>query len=678
MAKSFFPKLAAQSILLNRRFYFPYLLTIIGTVAAFYNICAISSDPGMAQMPKAAYVMAFAFIGVYITALFSLLFLFYTNSFLMKRRTKELGLYNILGMGKRHIAVLLVWEGIYTALIGIGGGLCAGILLYKLVTLALYRVLRLEVPFGFTIQPQAVAVTALLFGAILLLTLLHNLRRITFANPIALLHGESAGEREPKTRWLLSILGVLTLGGGYAIAVMSRNSMEALALYFLAVFLVIIGTYCLFTALSIAVLKLLRKNRRFYYKTTHFIGISGMLFRMKRNAVGLANICILSTMVLVMLSGTLSLYLGVEDVIARQAPSDLLLKVTYNPDEEAGPDIPAFREKIRQRVEALGQSVTHLEGNYTCEFSASGRDGVYALDYEGAARYSSLTIFTFLTAQDYAALTGQAVPELAADEVLLYGIGDDQLTFTCLGETQPLAFHVKETLTDFPAISGGTYGNVGRPAMVVVRDMDTLLAVRELHSVMGMFLSLQYEFRVDLTGTAAEQYRLGQEFLSMDSFDTFTGAGEWGMLHCDSYENIYAENYGLAGGFLFLGVFLGLLFIMATVLIIYYKQISEGYEDRQRFQIMEKVGLDQRDIRRSVNGQVLTVFFLPLLVAALHVAFDFRLMLLLLEIFSVTNTLLTALCSLGVLLVFVLLYGVVFLLTAKIYYRIVSRPADGF
>ncbi len=676
MAKSFFPKLAAQSILLNRRFYFPYLLTIIGTVAGFYNIDAIATDPGMADMPRAVYVMTFAFIGVYITGLFALLFLFYTNSFLMKRRTRELGLYNILGMGKRHIALLLIWESVYTALIGIGGGLCAGILLYKLVTLALYRILHLDVPFGFTIQPQAVFTTLVLFGVILLLTLLHNLRRITFANPIALLHGENMGEREPKTRWILTILGIASLSGGYAIALMTRDSMEALAFYFLAVILVIIGTYCLFTAVSIAVLKLLRKNKKFYYKTTHFIGISGMLYRMKRNAVGLANICILSTMVLVMLSGTLSLYLGIEDVIAQQAPSDLLLNIYYNPDEQSGPDIPGFQEKVRQRVEELGQSVTRLEGNYSTDFSASGQDGVYALDYEGAARYSSLTVFTFLTAQDYAALTGQAVPELAADEALVYGIGDDSLTFTYLGETQPLSFRVRETLSDFPAISGGSYGNVGRPAMVVVRDMDTLLAIRQMYSVTGSLHSIQYEFRVDLTGTAEEQYQLGQSFLDIDAAD-FTGTGEWDVLRCNSYESIYAENYGLAGGFLFLGVFLGVLFMMATVLIIYYKQISEGYEDRQRFQIMEKVGLDQRDIRRSINSQVLTVFFLPLLVAALHVAFDFRLMLQLLQIFSITNTALTALCSLGVLAVFILLYAAVFSLTAKIYYRIVSRPADG-
>ena len=670
MGKAFFPRLAAQGILSNRRFYFPYLLTVIGTVAGYYNICAIASDSGIALMRGAAYVSALAQIGVFITGAFALLFLFYTNSFLMKRRTRELGLYNILGMGKGHIALILLFESLYVALIGIGGGLCAGVLLHKVATLFLHRLLGLEVPFGFEVSVPALTSAVVLFLVILGLALLHNLRRISLANPIALLHSDSMGEREPKTKWVLAILGVLSLGGGYAIALNTRDSMEALAFYFVAVILVIIGTYCLFTAVSIVVLKLLRRNKRFYYKTSHFIGISGMLYRMKQNAVGLANICILSTMVLVMLSGTLSLYLGTQDTVDRQAPSDLVITVSYFPEESAGPDVAALRERVRGRVKALGQSVTSMEGNYICDFSAGGQNGQYALDYTGEARYSSLTVFNFLTAQDYAALTGRPVPELAADEVLVYGIGDSSITFTYQGQNLR-TFRVREALEDFPAVSGSGIGAVGRPAMVVLRDMDTLLAVREMYGVTDMHYAVSYEFRVNITGTADEKYALGREFAGLDA--DFTGTGDWDMLRCTSYEEVYSESYGLSGSFLFLGVFLGLLFIMATVLIIYYKQISEGYEDRRRFEIMRQVGLEQRDIRRSINSQILTVFFLPLAVATVHLLFDYRLMLQLLQIFSITNVGLTALCSLGTLLVFALLYAVVFVLTAKVYYRIVSR-----
>ncbi len=672
MRKGLFPKLAVQNIVLSRRFYFPYLLTIIGTAAAFYDIAAIAYDEGMRQLRGAEYVAVFSSIGVFIVAVFAAIFLFYTNSFLMKRRSKELGLYNILGMGKRHIALILLWESLYTALIGIVGGLSAGVLLYKLVTLSLHRLLRLEVPFGFELSPRAMAATAILFGGILLLTLLYNLRRITVVNPIALLHGENVGEREPKTRWLLALLGILTLGGGYGLAMMTQNSMEAMVVYFLAVILVIIGTYCLFTAVSIAVLKLLRRNKKFYYQTRHFIGISGMLYRMKQNAVGLANICILSTMVLVMLSGTLSLYLGTEEVVAQRAPADLIVRVNYDPIRgQRGPDVPALEERLSAQVASQGQKVTKLEGNnYYC-FSGSGRNGTYDL-YSGASmRYGSFTTFTFLTAQDYASLTDQPTPELKEDQVLLYGIPDDSLTFT-RGETPIFSFQAVEHPEDFPTISGGIgLGLVGRPAMVVVKDQAVLQQLPRWDAeASDSYTQITYECRLDLSGTADEKYDVGH-YLSHET--NFTGTGEWSVLHITSREQIYNENFGIAGGFLFLGVYLGLLFLMAAVLIIYYKQISEGYEDRQRFQIMEKVGLEQREIRRSINSQVLTVFFLPLIVAAVHVAFDFRLMLQLLQIFSVTDVLPTALCTLGTLLVFGAIYAAVFALTARVYYHIVSR-----
>ena len=672
MRKTIFPKLAAQSMLINRQFYFPYLLTVVGTAAGFYDICALATDRGMTQLRGAEYVQFFATFGLFITAVFALIFLFYTNSFLMKRRNKELGLYNILGMGKGHVAMILVWEFLYTALIGIVGGLAVGVFLHKLVSLALYRLLRLEVPFGFEVSLTAVVSTVLLFLAILLLTLLSNLRRITFQSPIALLRGDNMGEREPRTRWLLALLGILTLGGGYTMAMVTQNSQEAMLVYFLAVFLVIIGTYCLFTAVSIAVLKLLRKNKKFYYKTSHFIGISGMLYRMKQNAVGLANICILSTMVLVMLSGTLSLYIGMEDVSNRQAPTDLLATVYYFPEEHDGPDIDALADRIRGAVAAKGQQVTEMNGNYYYATVGDGRNGSYNLYTVSNMRYSSLTIFTFITAQDYAALTGQPVPELAEDEVLLYGIPDSSLTFSGAEDTVVGTFRVKEHLNDFPSMSGGGIGSIGRPAMVVVKDFDALVSVRDMDGAasQGSFSSINYEYRLNITGTADEKYDV-YDYLSSEV--DYSNTGDWLSFRVTSRERVYSENFGIAGGFLFLGVFLGVLFIMAAVLIIYYKQIGEGYEDQRRFHIMEQVGLTQREIRRSINSQVLTVFFLPLLVAAVHVAFDFRLMLQLLQIFSVTNVWLTALCTLGVFAVFALLYALVFSLTARVYYRIVSR-----
>ena len=331
---SFFPKLAAQSIKNNRRFYVPYILTVIGTTAAFYILSALFFDPGRYELAGnttngAAYVQSFMMIGMLFLGIFSFIFLIYTNSFLMKRRQKEIGLYNVLGMGKGNIAAILFFEALYVVILGVGGGLAAGILLHKLCTLILYRLIHFPAPFGISVQPAAVALTALIFTCLLALTLLLNLARVGRSRPVELLRGGEVGEKEPKANWFLTALGVISLGLGYFIAVWTKDGAMAVALYFIAVFLVVIGTYCLFTSVSIAVLKALRANKRYYYKARHFITVSGMLYRMKRNAAGLANICIISTMVMVMISGTLSLYVGTEDMINELYPHDFSAKAVY-------------------------------------------------------------------------------------------------------------------------------------------------------------------------------------------------------------------------------------------------------------------------------------------------------------------------------------------------------------
>ena len=676
MGKLLYPRLAWQNIKGDRRFFAPYFLALLGNVAAFYIMTALAVDPGMSQLHGAMYVQSFCFMGMFIAAVFSAVFLLYVNGFLMKQRKKALGLYNILGMGKSHIAAVLFFETLFVGGAGIVCGLLTGLLFHKLVTLALYKLLRFAVPFGFAISWDAMARTAILFGVLIGLTLLSNLNKVRVSKPIELLYGGQVGEREPRTKWFMTLLGVLTLGAGYYIALRTTNGMEAIAFYFVAVFLVIIGTYCLFTAVSIFVLKALRRNKRFYYKTSHFIGVSGMLYRMKQNAVGLANICILSTMVMVMVSGTLSLYLGTQDIVNRQAPSDLTVLVRYDPDE-AEPFDPAAMLRFQEGfIQDQGYSVSE-DLIYSSFTFTVGRlpDGSYTTENDLVTLGTAITTIQVLTQDAYAAATGVSLG-LEAGEVAFDG-EEDVLTIHwgalegagSFGRSDlTVAQHLEESLSADAAVSD--------TSTLVVADTAALMELyekqKEAYGEDSSWMEWQASFSVDATD---EELRAVQQAYNQYVRDdaVFAGTGKWWScgwtLRCD----VEADAYGLAGGFLFLGIFLGTIFLMATVLIIYYKQISEGYEDKARFEIMQKVGLSREEVRASIRSQVLMVFFLPIAVAAVHILFDFNMVEKLLTLFQVYNTTLTALCTLGTVLVFFLVYGAVYLLTARTYYKIVER-----
>ena len=676
MGKLLYPRLAWQNIKGDRRFFAPYFLALLGNVAAFYIMTALAVDPGMSQLHGAMYVQSFCFMGMFIAAVFSAVFLLYVNGFLMKQRKKALGLYNILGMGKSHIAAVLFFETLFVGGAGIVCGLLTGLLFHKLVTLALYKLLRFAVPFGFAISWDAMARTAVLFGVLIGLTLLSNLNKVRVSKPIELLYGGQVGEREPRTKWFMTLLGVLTLGAGYYIALRTTNGMEAIAFYFVAVFLVIIGTYCLFTAVSIFVLKALRRNKRFYYKTSHFIGVSGMLYRMKQNAVGLANICILSTMVMVMVSGTLSLYLGTQDIVNRQAPSDLTVLVRYDPDE-AEPFDPAAMLRFQEGfIQDQGYSVSE-DLIYSSFTFTVGRlpDGNYTTENDLVTLGTAITTIQVLTQDAYAAATGVSLG-LEAGEVA-FGGEEDVLTIHwgtlegagSFGRSDlTVAQHLEESLSADAAVSD--------TSTLVVADTAALMELyenqKEAYGEDSSWMEWQASFSVDATD---EELRAVQQAYNQYVRDdaVFAGTGKWWScgwtLRCD----VEADAYGLAGGFLFLGIFLGTIFLMATVLIIYYKQISEGYEDKARFEIMQKVGLSREEVRASIRSQVLMVFFLPIAVAAIHILFDFNMVEKLLTLFQVYNTTLTALCTLGTVLVFFLVYGAVYLLTARTYYKIVER-----
>ena len=696
---SFYPKLAARSIKNNRQFYLPYILTVIGTCAAMYILYALNFDPGFDQLGAGttngqAYVQFFMQLGIVMVSLFCFIFLVYTNSFLMKRRTKELGLYSVLGMGKKNIAGILVFESLYIAVIGIVLGLALGVLLHKLMMLLLYWLMRLPAPFGFAIQVKAMVNTSVFFVVIIFLTLILNLWRLGRSKPVELLRGGNVGEKEPRINWLVVVIGVLTLGGGYFIAVWVKDSVTAIAFYFVAVFLVIIGTYCLFTSLSILALKALKKNKRYYYKSKHFISVSGMLYRMKRNGVGLANICIIATMVMVMISGTLSLYLGCDEVVRLNTPTDIVVQgrhyYHYTTDENGEIDP---EQTVPINPEALNNYVLELFAEAGAEPTSGYQIEDLDVNTEVITKNGThvSTEFYIITADTYAAITGEEAPVLGKGEalaVLSVPGANDQLRegfsfqeydldgnltgnpgpeFTIVGECENILNNIVRTDA---LLAAGEENYV----LMVVDGTETLDEIGKT-TVTGIYYwEGRYNFA---TLSDAEQNALYDAFWAENHDFSAADCGYVAYFRTDTRVDVESDIFGLAGGFLFLGVFLGLVFMMAAVLIIYYKQVSEGYEDQRRFDIMRKVGLSRREARRSIRSQILTVFFLPLIVAAVHIAFDFKLVLQLLTLFALRNTTLTALCTLGTLAAFCLIYALVYMLTARAYYKIVdARPQE--
>lgn len=656
MRKSgFFPRLALVNLVRNGRFYGPYLLSCGMTAAMYYILSYLTRSDIVASVRGAGYLQSLMYLGALVVALFAAVLLLYANSFVMKRRRRELGLYNILGLEKRHIAHLMVWETVYCAAAAILGGLAAGVLLSKLVLLLLLQVSRLPVQYGFEISLPAMANTAALFGILFLLTLVWNLAGLLRSRPVELLHSASAGEREPRTKRLLVVLGAVTLGAGYATALTVADPFTALAYFFLAVVLVMIGTYCLFTAGSIALLKHLRNSPRYYYQPKHFTAVAGLLYRMKQNAVGLANICILSTMVLVTVSTTVSLYAGLEGSLDRMFPYDV--DVIQDVTEGSGEDDAAITAEnlteLQAAAERSSRKVELLQWFTQTDTIGAYSGNTFSLSTQGSAD----TQIDLLTADEYSRLTGHTVA-LAPEEVLVQAENID------LPETfylEDLPFHVAGTIEDFPRHNSTVVitGQTSRVSLVVA-DESVISAVKALDPD-GVYQEIHLQMNVD--GTDTEKLAF---------VDSLIDSGLQNTSSITSRQDNAIDYYTMYGGFLFLGVFLGLLFLLSTVLIIYYKQISEGYEDQRRYQIMQQVGMSPREVRASIRSQVLLVFFLPLVTAGIHVAAAFPMLCKLLELFNLFAVRLFALCAAGTLLVFCAIYALVYGLTTRTYSRIVG------
>ena len=663
MGKLFFPKMAAGNLVRNRRFEFPYLLTGLITVAMFYNMTFLTFHEELKNMPGGATIPTIMNLGTMVVGLFAVIFLLYTNTFLMKRRHKEIGLYNILGMSKRHIAVVMLWETVYTCLITVVGGLLLGILLSKLMLLLLYKILFFSVSFGFMVSWKSVGITAVLFVAIYLVALLLNLLHVHLSKPVELLKGGSVGEKEPKTKVLLAILGVVTLGAGYYIAITTESPLEALMLFFLAVILVIIGTYCLFTAGSIAFLKAMKKRKNYYYQAKHFIGISGMLYRMKQNAVGLANICILSTMVLVMISTCVCLYIGTGDALNAMYPHDIIYSQSWQDSGNRSKE--EVRVQIQEALDKAGMEPTHVQevDQLTTVNSMPEEATLGGVDPNAGVMDLSNTVTTLVvTAEGYRQMTGNTL-NLAPGEAAIYTTESqgewEQISF--LG----LSFSIKTWLPEAPAITVEGYSE--RYIFLVVADDAAMEAVyqQQMLDGGGLASNIYWEYSLDFDGVSTEEMlQLYQTLRSSVLSDTGDNT-----LSCRDAQEV--DFYSLYGSFLFLGLFLGALFLMATVLIIYYKQISEGYEDKERFAIMEKVGMSQQQVRTAIRSQVRMVFFLPLLGAIIHLAASFKMISKLMAALGLQNIPLFALCCAGTVAAFAVGYFIIYHLTARTYYKIV-------
>ena len=673
--RGLYRRLAWSGIAKNRKFYLPYLLTCIGMTTMYYIIAFLTDNEILLSFRGGEIMQTILMLGTFVIAVFALIFLFYTNSFLIRRRKREFGLYNILGMGKRHLACVVIWEAVFLAGLSLAAGLLLGILLSKTAELGMVRLVSAQTDYRLRIEVPAIRETLAIFGVIHLLILLNSLRQIHLTNPLELLRSESAGEKPPKANWVLALLGAVLLGGAYALAVSIEEPVSALLWFFVAVIMVILGTYLLFIAGSVALCRLLQKNKRYYYRTNHFVSVSSMLYRMKRNGAGLASICILCTMVLVMVSSTVCLYIGAEDSLVARYPRSLVFRARMGglgaQEAEAAQTVRGF---ALAQAEQSGQTASNLLDYRLAEgsvyFRGSEADLAGTVAYDSASTLWELRIVPL---EDYNRVMGQNVA-LAPNQALLYTTQvadyDQDVVALQSGVTLTIADRVDSFLP-----TGDDVANVSPVMYLFVPNFEEVVSpLLPLTNREGSFLmDMNWYFGFDLDGSDQAQIALFSDIAAgLESLDLSVDGDSYFTVRCECRADQREGFFSLYGGLFFLGILLGIVFLFAAVLMIYYKQISEGYEDQRRYQIMQQVGMSPREVRSSIRSQVLLVFFLPLVTAGIHVAAAFPMLCKLLELFNLFDVRLFALCAAGTLLVFCAIYALVYGLTTRTYSRIVG------
>ena len=672
MHKGIFSRLAKQNIRNNKSTYIPYIITCIFCIAMIYMMEFLRDCPTLDQAVRQAdEVRMIVFTGEIVVEIFCIIFLIYSNSFLMKRRQKEIGLYNILGLERNHIGIVMFLETIITSIGSLAGGIAAGIIGSKLALLLLLKLLHIPSVLGFYISVKGIFTCLFMFGIVFLMILFLNLAKIHLSRPVELLRGNNTGEKEPAAKWLMALIGFICLGAGYYLAVTTESPIKAITIFLLAVILVMAGTYLLFTAGSIVILKFLRRRKSFYYRTGNFISISGMLYRMKQNAIGLASICILSTGVLLMISMTVSIYFGMNDIMLNRYPYDVDMSVTSISEDECQTAIEAFEKAIADNKVPVEKSVEEIYLDIVC--SKNG-DQILIKPANTIRNSDSVLVLSLLNQAEYERLTGISA-NLNDGEIFAWYPSAVQKDSVTVDETE---FTVKKWLDKNPLTCGEDA--VSDNAVLVVTDED-FKKFDEMRTEMYKGVSsapagedLTLHLGLDITGSETDKIDFGTPVMeAVKDLRKNGGLSEnsWitSGIRQQEYESYYADN----GSLLFIGIFLGSLFLMGTAMIIYYKQISEGYEDQKRFEIMQKVGLSRREVRSSVRRQILMVFFLPLLMAMLHIAMAFPMIRRMLLLFGMTNTKLFIGCTAGTVLIFAVVYGLIYLMTARSYYHIVER-----
>ncbi len=680
----FYLRLAWIGIRKNKRFYLPYLLTCMGMVMMFYIIVFLATGESLKGMSGGEVMASLLSTGSYVIGFFSLCFLFYTNSFLIRRRKKEFGLYNILGMGKRNLLCVIFWENVMMAALSLAGGLAAGIAFSKLAELLMINIMHQNVNFTLSVGWEAVKLTLQVFGGIFLLLLLRSMWQIRLSKPVELLRSESVGEKPPRANYLFALAGLLLLSGAYYLAVVIENPLEAILWFFVAVIMVILATYLLFISGSVTLCRLLQKNKNYYYRTNHFVSVSSMVYRMKRNGAGLASICILCTMVLVMLTGTVCMYIGTEESLRSRYPRNILLRTQQAASLEEE-KLENVRLAVKEVLAENGREMTALQ-----EYRLGDANGCYIVDgrilpflpMEEARVAGALDSFVqtwqmfLISLEDYNRLMGTE-ETLEEGEILIHTTKAKYTEDTLImpfGETRRIKKYVKDFVNNdidsmqiFPTfylITPDFEGDMERWNQVEYR-------ISEMGDTVRYPVTWIWYYGFDLEAGEEEQ-----KTIALQLRDRLNDLAAKEQIYSTERESVALERtyfYSLYGGLFFLGTLLGIVFLLAAVLIIYYKQISEGYEDQSRFEIMQKVGMTKREIRKSINSQVLTVFFLPLLTAGVHLSFAFIIMRRMLLVFSLNNTLLLLAVAVVCFGVFGLFYVLVYHRTSRAYYHIVTE-----